>query len=56
MKEKAYVEAYVHYSEASSQTKDKEYLLKFTLNKAIVCFKLNLIEEYGSNIEKVLSK
>ena len=44
MKKKEYVEAYIVYSEAVSMTKDKEYLFKFRLNLAIVCYKLNLVE------------
>ena len=44
MKKKEYVDAYVLYTEAISKTKNEEYLLKFRLNKAIVCYKLNLIK------------
>ena len=28
--------------------------MKFILNKAIVCYKLNLINEYGENADKAL--
>ena len=41
MNRKSYFDAYVHYSEAIAQTKNKDYLIKFQLNKAIVCFKLS---------------
>ena len=54
MSKKNYVDAYVHYSKALKNTKHHEYLIKFSLNRAIVCQKLNLKMEYGLNIDKVL--
>ena len=54
MRQKLYVDAYVLYREAISSTKNQSYLVKFKLNLAIVCLKLNLIKEYGENISSVL--
>ena len=54
MRQKLYVDAYVLFREAIRSTKDQSYLVKFKLNLAIVCLKLNLIREYGENILSVL--
>ena len=56
MKRKEYVEAYLVYTEALEETEDREELMKFYLNKAIVCSKLNLVQEYKDNIAEVLKK
>ena len=42
------------YTEALSRTENKIYQVKFRLNLAIVCFKLNLINEYGKNADRAL--
>ena len=47
MKDKKYLKAYTHYDISLKQTTSREYLIKFFLNKAIVCLNLNLIKEYG---------
>ena len=54
MSQKNYVDAYLHYTKAIKNTMNQEYLIKFSLNRAIVCQKLSLVMEYGLNIEKVL--
>jgi hypothetical protein len=44
MKGQKYTEAYEIYTEALKRTQDAEYIMKFRLNLAIICYKLNLID------------
>ena len=45
MKDKKFLKAYTHYDISLKQTTSREYLIKFFLNKAIVCLNLNLIKD-----------
>ena len=42
VKDNKLIDAYVHYCDALKQAKDNDHKVKFLLNKAIVCSKLNL--------------
>jgi fructose-bisphosphate aldolase class 1 len=44
MKNEEYIAAYILYSEALNKAQSEEYKVKFLLNKAIVCYKINLLK------------
>jgi tetratricopeptide (TPR) repeat protein len=51
---KKFIDAYCVYDEAIRMCKDSKDKVLFLLNKAIMCSKLNLKEEYRQYIEEVL--
>ena len=56
MKSEDYVSAYILYTEALNRVQNEESITKFMLNKAIVCLKINLLEEYRDLIDKIIQK
>lgn len=54
MKKAKYIEAYAFYDELLKKPLNDKDKCTILINKAIVCFQLNLKQEYKENIEKAL--
>lgn len=54
MKNKKYLEAYLHYDSAIAKIADEKVMNTFILNKAIVSYHLNLLHDYYDNARSAL--